>query len=151
MNIVPSSTINSIHSKYIKMFSDGGIYTGIRTKGRFPRCRPRLRLLGFRGSFSGLPMFSVGLAEDGRILMGFVRIIMLDGVALGRSRETLPTAFVLPSRNTMRMPTRRYSGFLMKRKWTRALSPVRRQSMLMLRMEAVWRMLPQWTGKKTRE
>lgn len=33
----------------------------------------------------------------------------------------------------------------MKRKWTVALSPVRRQSLSMLRIVAVWRMLPQCT------
>lgn len=35
----------------------------------------------------------------------------------------------------------------MKRKWTDALSPVRRQSLFMDRMVAVCRMLPQWTER----
>lgn len=59
---------------------------------------------------------------------------------------TVPTALVRPSRNTSLCSQCRYSGVLMKRKWTVALSPVLRQSLLMLRMVAVCRMLPQWTA-----
>ena len=50
---------------------------------------------------------------------------------------------------TMRCPGFRYSGCLMKRKWTVALSPVLRLSCDILTMEAVWRTLPTCTAKKT--
>lgn len=57
----------------------------------------------------------------------------------------VPTALVRPSRKTSRWSMCRYSGVLMKRKCTVALSPVRRQSLSILRIVAVWRMLPQCT------
>lgn len=57
----------------------------------------------------------------------------------------VPTALVRPSLNTSLWSQCRYSGVLMKRKWTEALSPVRRQSLFMDKMVAVCRMLPQWT------
>jgi len=58
----------------------------------------------------------------------------------------VPTAFVRPSRNTIRMSFFRYSGFLMNRKRTVALSPVRRCSFVIQMMVAVWRTLPTWTA-----
>lgn len=58
----------------------------------------------------------------------------------------VPTALVRPSLNTSFWSQCRYSGVLMKRKWTRALSPVLRQDLFMDRMVAVCLMLPQWTG-----
>lgn len=64
------------------------------------------------------------------------------------SRATLvmvPTALVRPSLNTNFWSQCKYSGVLMKRKWTEALSPVRKQSLFMDKMVAVCRMLPQWT------
>lgn len=72
---------------------------------------------------------------------------------MGRSRwgvgaltlVMVPTALVRPSRKTSRWSMCKYSGVLMKRKCTVALSPVRRQSLSMLRIVAVWRMLPQCT------
>lgn len=57
----------------------------------------------------------------------------------------VPTALVRPSLNTSLWSQCRYSGVLMKRKWTEALSPVRRQSLFMDRMVAVCLMLPQCT------
>lgn len=65
----------------------------------------------------------------------------------GHTLVMVPTALVRPSRNTSRWSMCRYSGVLMKRKWTVALSPVRRQSLSMLRMVAVCLMLPQCTAK----
>lgn len=62
----------------------------------------------------------------------------------------VPTALVRPSRNTSRWSMCRYSGVLMKRKCTVALSPVRRQSLSILRMVAVCLMLPQCTAKGAR-
>lgn len=64
---------------------------------------------------------------------------------------TEPMALVLPSRKTIRVPGLRNSGFLMNRKWQVALSPVRRLSLSILMMEAVCRVLPQWTagGERT--
>lgn len=59
----------------------------------------------------------------------------------------VPTAFVRPSLNTSFWSQCRYSGVLMNRKWTVALSPVRRQSLFMVRMVAVCRMLPQCTDE----
>lgn len=58
----------------------------------------------------------------------------------------VPTALVRPSLNTSLWSQCRYSGVLMKRKWTEALSPVRRQSLFMDKMVAVCLMLPQCTG-----
>ena len=58
-----------------------------------------------------------------------------------------PTAFVLPSLNTMRVPGWRNSGFLMKRNRHEALSPVRRCSLFMEMIEAVCLVLPQWTAQ----
>lgn len=63
----------------------------------------------------------------------------------------VPTALVRPSLNTSFWSQCRYSGVLMKRKWTVALSPVRKQSLFMVRMVAVCLMLPQWTGEMERE
>ena len=60
----------------------------------------------------------------------------------------LPTALVLPSRNTMRVLGWINSGFLMKRKRHVALSPVRRWSLSIEMIEAVCLVLPQWTAKK---
>lgn len=57
----------------------------------------------------------------------------------------VPTALVRPSLNTSLWSQCRYSGVLMKRKWTEALSPVRKQSLFIDRMVAVCLMLPQWT------
>ena len=64
----------------------------------------------------------------------------------GKIFVMLPTAFVRPSRNTILVPGRRYSGFLMKRKRQEALSPVRRCSLFMEMMEAVCFELPQCTA-----
>lgn len=75
------------------------------------------------------------------------------GVSYGiqpNGRATLvmvPTALVRPSLNTSFWSQCKYSGVLMKRKWTEALSPVRKQSLFMDKMVAVCRMLPQWTGR----
>lgn len=66
-------------------------------------------------------------------------------VALWSGFNTFPTAFVRPSRNTIRWPGFMYSGWLINRNLTIALSPVRRQSFDIVRMDAVWRMDPQWT------
>ena len=63
----------------------------------------------------------------------------------------VPTALVRPSLKTSFWSQCRYSGVLMKRKWTEALSPVRRQSLFMVRMVAVCLMLPQWTVVTERE
>lgn len=68
----------------------------------------------------------------------------------GHTLVMVPTALVRPSRNTSRWSMCRYSGVLMKRKCTVALSPVRRQSLSMLRMVAVCLMLPQCTAKGPR-
>ncbi len=57
----------------------------------------------------------------------------------------VPTALVRPSLNTSLWSQCRYSGVLMKRKWTEALSPVRKQSLFIDKMVAVCLMLPQWT------
>lgn len=57
----------------------------------------------------------------------------------------VPTAFVRPSLNTSLWSQCRYSGVLMKRKWTVALSPVRKQSLFMDRIVAVCLILPQCT------
>lgn len=57
----------------------------------------------------------------------------------------VPTALVRPSLNTSLWSQCRYSGVLMNRKWTEALSPVRKQSLFMDKMVAVCLMLPQWT------
>lgn len=59
----------------------------------------------------------------------------------------VPTALVLPSLKTSLCSVCRYSGVLMKRKCTVALSPVRRQSLFMVKMVAVCLMLPQCTGE----
>lgn len=61
--------------------------------------------------------------------------------------NTFPTAFVRPSRKTILWPGRTYSGCFIKRKWTKALSPVLKHSWDILRIEAVCLMLPQWTEK----
>lgn len=58
----------------------------------------------------------------------------------------VPTALVRPSLNTSFWSQCRYSGVLMKRKWTVALSPVLRQSLFIDRIVAVCLMLPQWTN-----
>lgn len=60
----------------------------------------------------------------------------------------VPTALVRPSLNTSLWSQCRYSGVLMKRKWTEALSPVRKQSLFMDKMVAVCLMLPQWTEEE---
>ncbi len=57
----------------------------------------------------------------------------------------LPTALVLPSLNTILVSGRRYSGYLMNRNKQVALSPVRKSSRSMLKMEAVCLVLPEWT------
>lgn len=62
----------------------------------------------------------------------------------------VPTALVRPSLNTSLWSQCRYSGVLMKRKWTEALSPVRKQSLFIDKMVAVCLMLPQWTEWKVR-
>lgn len=77
--------------------------------------------------------------------------LRIHAPACHKNRVTLvmvPTALVRPSRKTSRWSMCKYSGVLMKRKWTVALSPVRRQSLSMLRIVAVWRMLPQCTGNR---
>ena len=58
---------------------------------------------------------------------------------------TVPIALVLPSLNTILMSGRRYSGVLMKRNLTKALSPVRRCSSVMVIIVAVCRTLPTCT------
>ena len=63
----------------------------------------------------------------------------------GNTLMTVPMALVLPSLNTILVPMRRNSGFLMN--WNRqiALSPVRRLSLSIEMMEAVCRVHPQCT------
>ncbi len=63
----------------------------------------------------------------------------------------VPTALVLPSLNTSLWSMCRYSGVLMKRKCTVALSPVRKQSLVIERIVAVCLMLPQCTVGRKRQ
>lgn len=66
---------------------------------------------------------------------------------LGKVLRIVPTAFVLPSRKTIRVPSRRYSGRRMKRKRTVSRSPVRKICLPIRMMLAVWRIEPTWTKK----
>ena len=63
----------------------------------------------------------------------------------GKIFVTFPPAFVRPSLNTILVPGRRYSGFLMNLKRHVALSPVRRCSLFIETMDAVCLELPQCT------
>lgn len=63
----------------------------------------------------------------------------------------VPTALVLPSLKTSLWSMCRYSGVLMKRKCTVALSPVRKQSLVIDRIVAVCLMLPQCTVGRERQ
>lgn len=67
---------------------------------------------------------------------GFVRLIFVAD-RCGRGLRMFPTAFVRPSRKTMRCPVLMYSGCLINRNFTFALSPVRRQSLFMVMIDAV--------------
>ena len=80
-------------------------------------------------NFSHISVYFLHLPE------GFATLVMV------------PTALVRPSLNTSLWSQCRYSGVLMKRKWTEALSPVRKQSLFMDKMVAVCLMLPQWTER----
>ena len=55
----------------------------------------------------------------------------------GEMLTMVPTAFVRPSLNTMRVPGFRNSGCFMNWKCTNALSPVRKCSLFMVRIVAV--------------
>ena len=87
------------------------------------------------------------------IFVGFPALEFWEFVTLECDivRNTLPTALVRPSRNTMRCPGFMYSGCFINRKCTRALSPVLRQSCDIVRIEAVCLILPQWTKKYNRK
>lgn len=74
-----------------------------------------------------------GFEFDGKLLVDCNSLVMV------------PTALVRPSLNTSLWSQCKYSGVLMKRKWTEALSPVRKQSLFIDKMVAVCLMLPQWT------
>ena len=79
-----------------------------------------------------------------------VRVLceLWPGLSLN-NRVIEPTALVRPSRKIIFVPTMTNSGFLMKRKWHKALSPVRKCSWSMERIVAVCLKLPQWTMKDT--
>lgn len=89
---------------------------------------------------------AAGREADGVVSAGGRTRAGLAVAADGRATLVMvPTALVRPSLNTSFWSQCKYSGVLMKRKWTEALSPVRRQSLFMDKMVAVCRMLPQWT------
>ena len=107
---------------------------------RYGRLRCLFLLLGFCGSFCGLSWWFDSTAFlAARFCRVFCAAAMLT---CGKMCVIVPTAFVRPSRKTMRMSFFRYSGFLMNRKRTVALSPVRRCSLVMHMIVAVWRTLP---------
>ena len=105
----------------------------------------RFFLLGFWGSFCGFVWWFDSAAFLAALC---ARVFCATALTCGHSLMMFPTALVRPSRNTMRMSVRRYSGFLMKRKWTWALSPVLRCSWDIRIIVAVWRTLPTWTEIK---
>lgn len=102
----------------------------------------RFRLLGFCGSFWGLIWCLLSCAF---LVALCCRVFCATALMWGNSLVMFPTAFVLPSRNTIRMSVFRYSGFLMKRNRTMALSPVLKWSPVIVNIVAVCLTLPTWT------
>lgn len=103
-------------------------------------------LLAFCGSFWGLTACFESIWAFLDVL--WWRVFWATALTCGKSLVMLPTAFVRPSLNTILMSVFKYSGFLMKRNRTRALSPVLKCSSVMVMMVAVCRTLPTWTGFK---
>ena len=129
-------------------------HTAIPCSPLWPRPR-RFRLLGFCGSFCGLdapccepmaprpdPWPASRFPAPADTLLLAWRDPPATTPVYGIICVTVPTAFVRPSRKTRRMSGRRYSGFLIKRNRTTALSPVLRCSFDMDTMVAVCRTLP---------
>ena len=106
--------------------------------------RVRRFLLGFCGSFCGCTWW---LASWAFLAALCCRVFWATALTWGYSFVMLPMAFVLPSLKTMRMSVFKYSGFLMNLNLTIDLSPVRRCSLVMFIMVAVWRTLPTCTTK----
>lgn len=95
---------------------------------------------------------SLGLSRDACPLPG-PRCLILPatcggGCASGSIFSMVPTAFVRPSRKIIRVFGLRYSGCLIKRNVTFALSPVRRWAWLILIIVAVCLRLLQWTEER---
>ena len=108
----------------------------------------RFFLLGFCGSFCG---FSWWFASCAFFAARCCRVFWATALTCGNSLVMFPTAFVRPSRNTMRMSVRMYSGFLMNRKRQSALSPVRKCSCDIVNMDAVCLTLPTCTAKSIKD